>query len=62
MKIYLASFTAREKDWGTAEKQELWMIKKGLTNRLLSYYAILKKQAESRKSFESYIKFKKHGW
>jgi len=56
IKIMLASFSAREKDWGTAGEQEKWMINNGLSGRLLSYYAIDKNQAESKRSFEFYKK------
>jgi hypothetical protein len=56
MKICPASFSAREKDWGTADKQEQWMINNGLSGRLLSFYAIFFNQAESRNSFTFYKK------
>lgn len=59
MRIYIASFSAREKDWGTADKQERWMVLKGLKSRLLSYYAIVDNQAESARSFESWKKLKR---
>lgn len=59
MIIYAASFTGREKDWGSAEAQEVWFIKQGLTGRLLSYYGISANQAESKRSFEAYVQFKK---
>jgi hypothetical protein len=51
----IASFTAREKDWGSAEKQEEWIEKNGTKGRLLSYYAIANKQAESEGSFNYFI-------
>lgn len=54
MIITIASFSAREKDWGTAENQERWMINQSLSGRLLSYYAIAFNQAESRRSFNFY--------
>ena len=59
MRIYLASFSAREKDWGgQAANQERWMISQGLKNRLLSFWAIFSNQAESRGSFQFYVKLK----
>jgi hypothetical protein len=60
MRMYLASYSGREKDWGTADAQEEWMIKKGLTSRLISYWAILTNQSETKRSFLYYVNSKKN--
>lgn len=61
MIICPASFSAREKDWGGAHKQEAWMISQGLTGRLLSYYSVTVDQAESKNSFNFYRRFMRRG-
>lgn len=60
MRMYLALYSGREKDWGTVDAQEEWMIKKGLTSRLISYWAILTNQSETKRSFLYYVNSKKN--
>ena len=56
MKIYLASFSNRAKEYGGGEKQEEFYTDiLGLKNRLLSFWAINGlKHKESKESFKFY--------